>query len=76
MIDDSSMELWHKWIGHMSEKGLQIHAKKQLLPNIKGTPLKICTDYLTGKQHGVAFQRNSPSRKAHELVIFIQMYVI
>jgi hypothetical protein len=34
--NENSTELWHKRIGHMNEKGLQILAKEQLLPNNKG----------------------------------------
>ena len=51
----------------MSEKGLQTLAKKQLLPDVKGTPLKTCTDCLAGKQHRVAFHKNPPTRKSHVL---------
>jgi len=32
--DNSNLELWHKRLGYISEKGLQIIAKKNLLPNI------------------------------------------
>ncbi|CAI0404237.1 unnamed protein product, partial [Linum tenue] len=45
---DSSIELWHKRLGHLSEKGLQILSKKQLLPGAKGTLLKTCVDCLAG----------------------------
>ena len=46
---DSSIELWHKRLGHMSEKGLQILSKKEFLPGMKGTPLKTCVHCLAGK---------------------------
>ncbi|CAL1407753.1 unnamed protein product [Linum trigynum] len=36
---DSSIELWHKRLGHLSEKGLQILSKKQLLPGAKAVDL-------------------------------------
>lgn len=39
-IEDSFNELWHKQIGHMSEKRFDILAKDELFP-IKGTSLKI-----------------------------------
>ena len=67
MIGDTTLEFWHKRLGHMSEKELQMLVKKQLLPDIIGTPLKPCIDYLTAKQHRVAFQRNPPTRKSHIL---------
>ncbi|KAA8549619.1 hypothetical protein F0562_001363 [Nyssa sinensis] len=34
--DDISPNLWHKRLGHMSEKGLQILAKKSFIPFAKG----------------------------------------
>ncbi|CAL2226285.1 unnamed protein product [Prunus armeniaca] len=47
-----SIELWHKRLSHMSEKGLQILAKREALIGMKkGMPLKSCTHYLAGKQH-------------------------
>uniref|UniRef100_A0A2N9FMC5 Integrase catalytic domain-containing protein n=1 Tax=Fagus sylvatica TaxID=28930 RepID=A0A2N9FMC5_FAGSY len=33
--DDSTLDLWHKRLAHMSEKGLQILAKKSLIPFVK-----------------------------------------
>ena len=66
-IEDDNSELWHKRLGHMSEKGLQILVKKQLLPGMKNTSLKPCVDCLAGKQHRVAFHRSSPSRRKHIL---------
>uniref|UniRef100_A0A2N9GSR4 Integrase catalytic domain-containing protein n=1 Tax=Fagus sylvatica TaxID=28930 RepID=A0A2N9GSR4_FAGSY len=34
--DDSTPDLWHRRLAHMSEKGLQILAKKSLIPFAKG----------------------------------------
>jgi len=54
----------------MSEKGLQIIDRKELLPNIKGKSLEPCIDCLAGKQHRVAFYKNvRPTR-------FIVMYAL
>ncbi|KAL5863382.1 hypothetical protein ACOSQ3_000896 [Xanthoceras sorbifolium] len=60
-------ELWHKRLGHMSEKGLSILSKKALLPGMKGTSLPTCVDCIMGKQHRVAFRSSPPSRKANIL---------
>ena len=49
--DNSNLELWHRRFEHMSEKGLQILARKELIPNIKGKSLEPCIDCLAGKQH-------------------------
>ena len=42
--DGSSPNLWHKRLGHMSEKGLHILAKKALIPFTKGDSLNL-SDY-------------------------------
>ncbi|KAM1149991.1 hypothetical protein ACFX2B_030215 [Malus domestica] len=34
-VEDSSLDLWHKRLGHMSEKGLQVLAKKSHIPFAK-----------------------------------------
>ena len=36
MAADSSGELWHKRLGHMSEKGMNNQADKKLLPKVNG----------------------------------------
>ena len=60
--NEASTELWHKWLGHMSEKGLQVLARKKLLP-VKRTLLLPCTHCLFGKQSRVAFRRFHSRRK-------------
>ena len=65
--DDSSTELWHKRLSHMSVKGLQVLSKKKLLTGMKGTPLKTCVHYLAGKQNRVTFRKNFASKKSNVL---------
>ena len=65
--NDSSTDLWHRRLGHMSEKGLQVLSKKELLAGIKGTPLKTCVHCFHGKQNRISFRRNIASRKSHVL---------
>src|SRR4051812_5664792 len=57
--NEAQTELWHKRLGHMSEKGMQILARKKLLPEVKGTVLKPCEHCLAGKQHRVSFKGSS-----------------
>lgn len=57
-VEGTSMDLWHKRLGHMSEKGLQTLARRQLLPSMQGTTLSHCDHCLIGKQHRVAFVKN------------------
>ena len=59
--EDSSPNLWHRRLAHMSEKGLRILAKKSLIPFAKGTPPNPCDFCLFGKQHRVSF--NIPSTR-------------
>ncbi|KAG8372283.1 hypothetical protein BUALT_Bualt12G0050200 [Buddleja alternifolia] len=50
-VNSSSIELWHKRLGHLSQKGMQLLAKKKLLLNVNGIELQTCVDCLVGKQH-------------------------
>ncbi|CAL8167682.1 unnamed protein product [Prunus armeniaca] len=69
-LAEDSIELWHKWLGHMSEKGLQILAKREALTRMKkGMPLKSCTHCLDGKQHRASFQHGHAQRKPNVLDI-------
>ncbi|KAG8388967.1 hypothetical protein BUALT_Bualt02G0180300 [Buddleja alternifolia] len=36
VVNNSSIELWHKRLGHLSRKGMQLLAKKKLLPDTLG----------------------------------------
>ena len=58
--NEASIELWHKRLSHISEKGLHVLTRKKFLP-VKGTLLLPCTHCLSGKQSRVAFHR-FPSR--------------
>jgi transposase InsO family protein len=55
--------LWHKRLGHMSEKGMTMLVKKNLLKGVKGVHLNKCADCLAGKQHRVAFKSQPPHKK-------------
>ena len=63
MDDKSSVELWHKRLARMSEKGLVILAKKNILYWMKSAPLKKCTHCLAGKQNRVSFKSSLSIRK-------------
>ena len=60
--NEASNELWHKRLGHISEKRLQVLARKKLLL-VKGTSILPCTHCLFGKQSRVAFHRFASHRK-------------
>jgi len=38
-VEETFMDLWHKRLDHMSEKGLQALTRRQLLPTMRGTNL-------------------------------------
>ena len=64
--EENFADLWHKRMGHMSEKGLQILSKKSLISFAKGTTIKSCNYCLFGKQHRVSFKTSS-ERKSNIL---------
>ena len=53
--DDSSLDLWHKRLGYMSKKGLQVLAQKSHIPFAKGTSLNSCEHCLFEKQRRISF---------------------
>ena len=59
-----SIDLWHKRLGHISEKGLQTLARKQFLPELQGTSLKSCDHCLVGKTYRVTFHTYLSSRRS------------
>ena len=50
MNDEAKVELWHKRLSHISEKGLKILTKKNHLLDLKSTPLKQCPHCLAGNR--------------------------
>ena len=66
--DESSPNLWHKRLGHMSQKGLQMLAERSLIPFAKGNVLNPCDYCLFGKQNRVSFS-SSAKRKSNLLEI-------
>ncbi|BBG96644.1 hypothetical protein Prudu_005502 [Prunus dulcis] len=67
-LAENSIELWHKRLDHMSEKGLQILAKREAPTGMKkGMPLKSCMHCLAGKHHRASFQHGHAQRKPNVL---------
>ena len=60
--DESSRNLWHKRLAHMSEKGLHILAKNSLIPFAKGTVFNPCDYCLFGKHHRVSFHTSGKKK--------------
>ena len=64
---NNSSTLWHKRLSHISEKGLNVLAKKKLLSNFQSAKLEKCEHCLAGKQNRVSFKSYPPSRKTELL---------
>ncbi|GJX68527.1 retrovirus-related pol polyprotein from transposon TNT 1-94 [Tanacetum coccineum] len=72
-IDNDDMtELWHKRLGHMSEKGMSILSKKNVLSIVHDINLKKCSYCLARKQTRRAFKSRHSFRtkNIHDLVHF------
>jgi hypothetical protein len=59
--------LWHHRLGHMSEKGMHILHKINLLPDLKQTDLDFCEHSIYGKQKRVIFLRVGKEKKNERL---------
>ena len=64
--------LWHRRLGHISEKGLSCLARKDALSGLKNAELEKCSHCMAGKQRRLSFKKHQPSRKSDflELVHF------
>ncbi|GMH21891.1 hypothetical protein Nepgr_023734 [Nepenthes gracilis] len=63
----ASSGLWHKWFGHMSERGMSHLAKKGLIPEMDGERPRTCPHCMAGKQRRVSFQGDASSRRSEVL---------
>ncbi|GJR64775.1 putative RNA-directed DNA polymerase [Tanacetum coccineum] len=62
-VDNGDMtELWHKRLCHMSEKGMSILSKKNVLSGVHDINLEKCSHCLAGKHTRLAFKSRSPFR--------------
>ncbi|GKV36538.1 hypothetical protein SLEP1_g44659 [Rubroshorea leprosula] len=67
VTEADAAKLWHKRLGHLSEKGLQILSKKELLPGFTGKLSETSVDCLAGKHHRVSFHTLPLSRRKYAL---------
>jgi len=59
--------LWHRRLGHISEKGLNCLAKKDVLMGLRNAELEKCSHCMASKQTRVSFKKHPPSRKSELL---------
>ena len=58
--EEPTSDLWHKILGHMTERGLKFLAKQKLLPGIKGTENKFFEHCIMVKQKRSIFYLGWP----------------
>ena len=46
----TNTNLWHRRLGHMSEKGMKILLSRRKLPELKSIDFDMCESYILGKQ--------------------------
>lgn len=64
---DIEASLWHRRLSHMSEKGLNYLAKKDMLSGLKNTNLEKYSRCMVGKETRVSFKKHPPFRKSELL---------
>lgn len=50
-----SPTVWHRRLGHTSERALQVLSNRELLLGYKSAPLNLCEDYIYGKKRRLSF---------------------
>ena len=58
--------MWHRRLGHMSERGLKVLAERNLIPGLKTVDLPFCEHCVISKQHRLKFAK-STARSKHIL---------
>lgn len=59
--------LWHRRLGHMSEKGMKVMLSKGKLPELKSLDFDLCESCILGKQRRVSFLKGGRTPKAEKL---------
>ncbi|RVW80140.1 Retrovirus-related Pol polyprotein from transposon TNT 1-94 [Vitis vinifera] len=68
-VADASTDtsLWHRRLGHMSEKGMKMLLSKGKLPELKSIDFDMCESCILGKQKKVSFLKIGRTPKAEKL---------
>ena len=68
-VADASIDtsLWHRRLGHMSEKGMKMLLLKGKLPKLKSIDFDMCESCILGKQKNVSFLKTGRIPKAEKL---------
>ncbi|XP_073153973.1 uncharacterized mitochondrial protein AtMg00300-like [Henckelia pumila] len=60
---EESTVLWHRKLGHMSERGMKILSERKLLPGLTKVNLSFCEHCVTSKQHRLKFGMSTAKSK-------------
>ncbi|XP_073148775.1 retrovirus-related Pol polyprotein from transposon TNT 1-94 isoform X1 [Henckelia pumila] len=60
---EESTVLWHRKLGHMSERGMKILSERKLLPGLTKVTLPFCEHCVTSKQHRLKFGTSTAKSK-------------
>uniref|UniRef100_A0A7N2RFG7 Integrase catalytic domain-containing protein n=1 Tax=Quercus lobata TaxID=97700 RepID=A0A7N2RFG7_QUELO len=63
----TDISLWHRRLGHMSEKGMKMLLSKGKLPELKSIDFDMCESCILGKQKRVSFLKTGRTPKAEKL---------
>ena len=72
---DIEASLWHRRLSHISEKGLNCLAKKDMLPGLKNIDLEKCSHCMIGKKPEYPSRSILPRENLTCLNWCIQMFV-
>ena len=60
-------KLWHRRLGHMSEKGMKLLASKGKLADLKSVNVGLCEECIYGKHKKVSFSKFARTSKTEKL---------
>ena len=63
----TNTSLWHRRLGHLSEKGMKMLLSKGKLPELKSIDFDMCESCILGKQKKVSFLKIDKTPRAEKL---------
>ena len=63
----TNTNLWHRRLGHMSEKGMKILLSRRKLPELKSIDFDMCESCILGKEKKVSFLKTGRTPKVEKL---------
>ena len=63
----TNTNLWHRRLGHMSEKGMKMLLSRKKLPELKSIDFDMCESCILGKEKKVSFLKTGRTLKVEKL---------